>query len=269
MKYSFRITPLHQSVLDQNPMDSDPKPQSFDNPINSDYLTTFLKKPRISKFILSRESTPSLHYHGVVHTDYKSCGLRNLLKKITTYQGKGNGFFSLKKCPADDYAENYVCKDGDIVASKGYKDTEIKQYVIEGRSYIQKKTFHDLKLKVLIGKYLDNPTYMEEVRNSEFCKTPWVKSINGEVNFDSIFLPLVLFICKKYHKNPPARHVYRNFLNYYAFKYAPISFYSYYREHVDTGHNLMFIQSSEVNKIPFTKEFIYEELDDIVDFAEI
>lgn len=252
MKYSFRITPLHQSVGKE------------DNPINQEYLQSLLEKPRITKFILSRESTPQIHYHGVVYTDYKVCGLRNLIRKITTYDGKGNGFFSMKKCPMDDYAENYVCKEGDIVATKGLKDIELKEYVIGGKQYIEKKNFREQKLKTIIGKYLESPSLMEEVRNSKFVREEWVKTDpSGDVVFDTIFLPLVLFICEKYDKSPPARHIYRNYFNYYAFKYAPLSFLRYYENHVGANYNPMFIENSEVNKIPFTKDLIYEELEEI------
>lgn len=252
MKYSFRITPLHSSVVKES------------NPIDSDYLTKLLEKPRITKFILSRESTPTLHYHGVVYTDYKVCGLRNLLRKITTYDGKGNGFFSLKKCPIDDYAENYVCKEGDIVAQKGFKDNVIKEYVIKGKEYLEEKEFRKQKLKDIIGKYLDSPSLMEGVRNSKYVREEWVKTEpSGDVSFDSIFLPLILYVCEKYGKSPPARHIYRNYFNYYAFKYAPLSFLRYYEDHVGATYNHMYIESSEVNKIPFTKDLIYEELKEI------
>lgn len=254
MKYSFRITPLHCSVGQDS------------NPINQEYLVNLLEKPRIEKFILSREAVPSLHYHGVVYTDYKVCGLRTLLRKIMTYDGKGNGFFSLKKCPVDDYAENYVCKEGDIVAQKGYKDKEIKEYVINGKQYLEKKEYRSQKLKTIIGKYLDSPSLMEEVRNSVFAKKPWVKSEpSGDVSFDSIFLPLVLYICSKYDKVPPSRHIYRNFFNYYAFKYAPLSFLSYYSQHVSDPFVPMYIENIEAEKIPFTKDLIYEEIDNIIE----
>lgn len=101
-----------------------------------------LKTMTVDTIIVAREDNPRVHYHVRIHTAQCRASVYKYKQKyFPLWKAKGNEVWSTHDCARckkhDQCAQRgltYVCKDGNLVHTRGYADEELEQAIAEGAS---------------------------------------------------------------------------------------------------------------------------------------
>ena len=194
---TFRITPNPKKLA-----------KEATNDIKDKYIEkTFISNPKYTKFIITREYVDindkfSLHYHGYLQTVLSINSVRGHLKGSCAKQYSGNEYTSIsKRDTIDDYARNYICKDGDVLYYKGYTKKDIENFIKEGKEYKEKGTLFKMKWLKRVWYYIEEKGYKEKLEK--------VYRRKYYFNIEKNILPIILEISSYLNVNPPPPHIYQ------------------------------------------------------------